>query len=127
MEDKYDVWMSKNHLREFKIVNRTQFPGFIDKLRKEIEQLELKKAKALQKKLAKDQKRINGEPTSSSESDSSSSDLSYDRDDENLGIKKDHQNLDEDEASNQPSAQDADESDSGSESSPYESGQSSND
>lgn len=33
--DSYNVWMSREHLKEFKIVNHNQFPGYLDKLRKE--------------------------------------------------------------------------------------------
>ena len=35
--DDYNVWMSKNHLREFKMVNRNKFPGYLEKLQKEKE------------------------------------------------------------------------------------------
>ena len=31
--DDYSVWMSKPHLKEFKIVNKDKFPGFIDELK----------------------------------------------------------------------------------------------
>jgi len=37
--DDYNVWMSKSHLKEFRIVNKKQFPGYIEKLKKEKEQL----------------------------------------------------------------------------------------
>jgi serine/threonine protein kinase len=36
-KDEYNVWMSKNHLKEFKIVNNKQFPNFIEELKKENE------------------------------------------------------------------------------------------
>ena len=36
--DEYNVWMSKEHLKEFKIVNHRKFPGYLDKLRKEKEE-----------------------------------------------------------------------------------------
>ena len=40
--DDYNVWMSKGHLREFKIVNKAKFPGYIAKLKKEKEEEYLK-------------------------------------------------------------------------------------
>lgn len=49
MEDDYNVWMSKSHLREFKIVNRQRYPGYIEELRKERE-LELKREEKERKK-----------------------------------------------------------------------------
>ena len=33
--DNYDIWMSKDHLKEFKLVNDKKFPGFKDKCRLE--------------------------------------------------------------------------------------------
>ena len=36
--DGYGVWMSKEHLKEFKITNHKQFPGYLDKLKKEAEE-----------------------------------------------------------------------------------------
>lgn len=33
--DEYSVWMSKEHLKEFKLVNRASFPGYVEKLRQE--------------------------------------------------------------------------------------------
>lgn len=33
--DDYGVWMSKAHLKEFKMVNHKQFPGYLDELRTE--------------------------------------------------------------------------------------------
>lgn len=44
----YNVWMSKSHLREFKLVNRGKFPGYVDQLRKDIaEQAEKDQKKKL--------------------------------------------------------------------------------
>lgn len=31
--DDYSVWMSKTHLKEFKIVNKDNFPGYIEELK----------------------------------------------------------------------------------------------
>ena len=31
--DDYSVWMSKPHLREFKLVNINKFPGYIEELK----------------------------------------------------------------------------------------------
>lgn len=31
--DDYSVWMSKAHLKEFKIVNQEKFPGYIEELK----------------------------------------------------------------------------------------------
>ena len=38
-KDEYNVWMSRNNLKEFKIVNHKKFPGYIDKLKAEKEAL----------------------------------------------------------------------------------------
>jgi serine/threonine protein kinase len=35
MEDEYNVWMSKAHLKEFKLTNQKKFPGYMEELRKE--------------------------------------------------------------------------------------------
>jgi serine/threonine protein kinase len=35
--DEYTVWMSKDHLKEFKLVNFEQFPNYRDELKKEKE------------------------------------------------------------------------------------------
>lgn len=33
--DDYSVWMSKPHLKEFKIVNHEKFPGYVEELKLE--------------------------------------------------------------------------------------------
>jgi serine/threonine-protein kinase SRPK3 len=38
--ERYNVWMSKGHLREYKIVNHRDFPGFLEELKKEEEEAE---------------------------------------------------------------------------------------
>lgn len=49
--DEYSVWMSKDHLKEFKIVNRNQFPGYIEKLRQEKKEEAERKEKEEAKRL----------------------------------------------------------------------------
>ena len=34
----FNVWMSKNHLKEFKTVNHKKFPGFLDSLNKDVKE-----------------------------------------------------------------------------------------
>lgn len=45
----YGVWMSKAHLKEFKIVNHKQFPGYLDKLRAEKAESDLAEQKRLER------------------------------------------------------------------------------
>ena len=49
--DEYSVWMSKDHLKEFKIVNLNQFPGYIEKLRQEKKEEAERKEKEEAKRL----------------------------------------------------------------------------
>jgi hypothetical protein len=32
-EDDYNVWMNKDHLKEFKLTNRKMFPGYAEQLK----------------------------------------------------------------------------------------------
>mmetsp|Transcript_11212 Transcript_11212/g.18870 ORF Transcript_11212/g.18870 Transcript_11212/m.18870 type:complete len:117 (-) Transcript_11212:387-737(-) len=41
----YNVWMGKQHLKEFKLVNRKKFPGYVEQLREEKARQEEKEAK----------------------------------------------------------------------------------
>jgi hypothetical protein len=51
--DEYTVWMSKEHLKEFKLVNFQQFPGFKDQLVKDEKEAAIKAEKAALKKQKK--------------------------------------------------------------------------
>ena len=53
--DDYNVWMSKRHLKEYKIVNRDQFPGYLEELAKEKEREEAKAKKAAEKQKKKEE------------------------------------------------------------------------
>ena len=54
-KDEYNVWMSRNNLKEYKIVNHKKFPGYIDKLKAEKEALYQKELKAEMKAQKKSQ------------------------------------------------------------------------
>ena len=64
--DEYNVWMSKEHLKEFKIVNHKQFPGFLDKLRQE-------KAEQLNEQQQEEEKKVESDSSSSSSGSEASS------------------------------------------------------
>jgi serine/threonine-protein kinase SRPK3 len=50
-QDDYSVWMSKQHLKEYKLVNRNKFPGYVEQLRKEIQDEAIKEQKNKLKQL----------------------------------------------------------------------------
>ena len=43
MADDYNVWMSKSHLKDFKLVNHKDFPEYLQKINKEKEKARLEK------------------------------------------------------------------------------------
>jgi len=73
--DEYSVWLSKNYLKEYKLVHRQEYPGFLEELKKEKEKERLAEEKRKQQAENKD--------SSESESSSESSSSGIDRDFEN--------------------------------------------
>jgi len=93
--DEYTVWMSKDHLKEFKLVNFKDFPNYREQLKTEEEkaakQAEKEKLKAAKKQMKAD---LKGENSSSSGGSSSSSSSSEDmRDKENKESKEEAENV----------------------------------
>ena len=109
--DDYGVWMNKEHLKEFKIVNNKSFPGYLTKLRAE---------KAAREEVEK--KRQEGESVSSARS--FKSEKGFDHYDADGLDKRDMDNIEIEKALKEEGIQKDVES-SGSESTPYESGRSS--
>lgn len=72
MQDNYNVWMSREQLREFKIVNREQFPGYIEKLRYENQKKLHKKQQAEVKRLEKRKQELENQINGTNSSESSS-------------------------------------------------------
>tara|TARA_B110001450_G_scaffold202591_1_gene191858 strand:+ start:210 stop:806 length:597 start_codon:yes stop_codon:yes gene_type:complete len=108
--DDYGVWMSKGHLKEFKMVNHKQFPGYLDELRAEKAKRELEEQQRIEREA-----RGEASPSSGDEASNSSSELN----------RRDKENIEEAEE-NPPADSDIEErASSGSESTPYESGRTS--
>lgn len=114
--DEYGIWMSKAHLKEFKIVNHKEFPGYLDELRAEKAKRELEEQKRKEREAKGEDQQTDPDasPSSAGEGSDSSSEMDQ-RDKENIEEHKD----------NPDDSEDAENASSGSESTPYESGRSS--
>lgn len=113
--ENYNVWMSKEHLKEFKIVNHKKFPGFLDKLRKEKEAMENGETSSIEI-IPKDQHKKSEESAGKREEKSNESKQKSRDEQEPAEENSDHEGDDVD----NPDASSSDDD----ESSPYESGQS---
>jgi len=111
--DEYGFWMSKAHLKEFKIVNHKEFPGYLDELRAEKAKRELEEQQRKEREARGD-----ASPSSGGAASDSSSEMNR-RDKENIEDEREHKQ-------NPPAdSEDEEKESSGSESTPYESGRSS--
>lgn len=131
--DDYNVWMSKEHLHEFKMVNIKKFPGYLEELAKKEEEEQRKAQKAQIKKLQKEQKVLekkqkNGDSKDKSEStleiqsSSSSESSSSGRKEESQSQKEKTEESESKSEANKDGEESKEDEEESSVSSPYESG-----